>query len=61
MASKVYFWNLRASVKAPLHKRMRSLLKAAKVDKQITEGDLAAIKLHFGEQGTTGEAAHEKT
>lgn len=54
MASKVFFWNLRASVKAPLHKRMRSLLKAVKADKHITEGDLAAIKLHFGEHGTTG-------
>ena len=54
MASDVYFWNLRASMKAPFHTRLRSLLKAAGVHKQIDEGDLAAIKLHFGEQGTTG-------
>jgi len=54
MASKVYFWNLRASSKAPLHARMRSLLKAAKADQYISEGDLTAIKLHFGEEGTTG-------
>ncbi|CCH49385.1 DUF362 domain-containing protein [Pseudodesulfovibrio piezophilus] len=54
MASNVYFWNLRASHKAPFHTRLRSLLKAAGVDKTITEGDLAAIKIHFGEQGTTG-------
>lgn len=54
MSSKVYFWNLRASVKAPFDKRMRSLLKAAGVGKEITEGDLAAIKLHFGEKGVTG-------
>ncbi|BDQ34303.1 DUF362 domain-containing protein [Pseudodesulfovibrio portus] len=54
MASRVFFWNLRASSKAPFDKRMRSLLKACKADQQITEGDLAAVKLHFGEQGTTG-------
>lgn len=54
MPSNVYFWNLRASLKAPLAKRMRSLLKACKADKQINQGDLAAVKIHFGEQGTTG-------
>jgi len=54
MASKVFFWNLRASSKAPFDKRMRSLLKACKADKHIAEGDLTAVKLHFGEQGTTG-------
>lgn len=54
MAAKVYFWNLRASAKAPFAKRMRSLLKACKADKHINDGDLAAIKLHFGEQGVTG-------
>jgi uncharacterized Fe-S center protein len=54
MSSPVYFWNLRASRKAPFDKRMRSLLKAAGADTLIAEGDLAAIKLHFGEQGTTG-------
>ncbi|MGE4421523.1 MAG: DUF362 domain-containing protein [Pseudodesulfovibrio sp.] len=54
MASKVYFWNLRASSKAPFDKRMRSLLKAAKADRMINANDLAAVKLHFGEQGVTG-------
>ncbi|QJB55875.1 DUF362 domain-containing protein [Pseudodesulfovibrio sp. zrk46] len=54
MASKVYFWNLRASMKAPFHARMRSLLKAVGLNKEVAEGDLAAVKIHFGEQGTTG-------
>ena len=54
MASKVFFWNLRASSKAPFDKRMRGLLKAAKAGQYINEGDLTAIKLHFGEYGTTG-------
>ncbi|ADU64276.1 MAG: DUF362 domain-containing protein [Pseudodesulfovibrio sp.] len=54
MSATVYFWNLRASHKAPFDKRMRSLLKAASADTLVTGGDLAAVKLHFGEQGTTG-------
>lgn len=54
MASQVFFWNLRASSKAPMDKRLRALLKAAKAEQYIEEGDLTAIKLHFGEQGTTG-------
>tara|TARA_Y100001954_G_scaffold103021_1_gene112180 strand:+ start:3066 stop:4193 length:1128 start_codon:yes stop_codon:yes gene_type:complete len=54
MASDVYFWNLRASLKAPFHKRMRSLLKATGAHKHIESGDLAAVKIHFGEQGVTG-------
>jgi len=54
MASKVYFWNLRASSKAPFDKKISSMLKAAKVGRQLSKGDLAAIKLHFGEKGTTG-------
>lgn len=54
MASNVFFWNLRASMKAPFHARMKGLLKAAGAHKHIAEGDLAAIKIHFGEEGTTG-------
>lgn len=54
MASKVFFWNLRASRKAPFDKRMRALLKACRADTHIAEGDLAAVKVHFGEQGVTG-------
>lgn len=54
MSADVFFWNLRASMKAPFHARMRSLLKAVGAHKVIKEGDLAAVKLHFGEQGVTG-------
>lgn len=54
MASTVYFWNLRASMKAPFDKRMKRMLKAAKVDEHLKPGDLTAVKLHFGEEGTTG-------
>ena len=54
MASTVYFWNLRASMKAPFAKHMTQMLKAIKFDKQLDTGDLVAVKLHFGEAGTTG-------
>jgi len=54
MTADVFFWNLRASMKAPFHARMRSLLRACGAHKLIHEGDLTAVKIHFGEQGTTG-------
>jgi hypothetical protein len=54
MTADVFFWNLRASMKAPMHKRMRALLKACGGHKLINEGDLTAVKIHFGEQGVTG-------
>ncbi len=54
MASTVYYWNLRASMKSPNEKRMQRLLKAAKAGAHIAPGDLAAVKVHFGEAGTTG-------
>lgn len=54
MPADVFFWNLRASMKAPFHAKLRALLKATGADRIISEGDLTAIKLHFGEQGVTG-------
>lgn len=54
MSSDVYFWNLRASQKAPFGKKITSMLKSARLRSKIRAGDLAAIKIHFGEQGTTG-------
>ena len=51
--SPVYFWNLRASRKAPYELRIRKLLKQSKVASYLNPGDLVAIKTHFGEKGTT--------
>jgi len=51
--STVWFWNLRASLKAPYEQRMRRLLKAADAAKPVRQGDLAALKMHFGEAGVT--------
>lgn len=51
--SPVYFWNLRASTKAPFELRMRKLLKQSRVASHLNPGDLVALKTHFGERGTT--------
>lgn len=51
--STVWFWNLRASLKAPYEQRIRKLLKAAGAAEHVREGDLAALKMHFGEAGVT--------
>lgn len=54
MPSTVWFWNLRAKMHAPYAVRMKRLLKAAKVNEHLRPGDLVALKIHFGEAGTTG-------
>ncbi len=54
MASRVVFWNLGTSRKMPFHLRMKKLLKTVGLGKHIEPGDLTALKIHFGEAGTTG-------
>ena len=54
MASQVYFWNLRASMKAPYAMRIRRLLERTGFAKQVEGGELTAVKIHFGERGVTG-------
>lgn len=54
MASDVYFWNLQASLKAGYEVRLRRLLKACKIPEVVLNGDLTAVKIHFGEAGVTG-------
>ena len=53
MASNVYFWNLRTSMKMPYDKRIKKLIKRAGIFATIASKDLVAVKLHFGEAGTT--------
>ena len=53
MASKVYFWNLRTSMKMPYDKRVKRLIKRSGVFATIASKELVAIKIHFGEAGTT--------
>ncbi len=54
MASTVYYWNLRANMKSPYATRMERLLRSTGFADQVRQGDLAAIKIHFGEAGVTG-------
>jgi len=54
MASTVYFWNLRASMKAPYDQRIRRLLERTGFSGHVASGELAAVKIHFGERGVTG-------
>jgi hypothetical protein len=51
--SKVFFWPLHASGRAPYAQRMRRLYKATNFGAHINSGDLVALKIHFGEQGGT--------
>ncbi|MFW6324949.1 MAG: DUF362 domain-containing protein, partial [Desulfovibrionales bacterium] len=53
MASPVYFWDLKASRKAPFDVRIRRLLKKTGFSGHIKSGDLIGLKIHFGEKGTT--------
>ncbi|MDJ0810421.1 MAG: DUF362 domain-containing protein [Desulfobacterales bacterium] len=57
MASKVYFWNLRTSMKMPYAKRIKRLIKRSGVFAPIESKSLVALKVHFGEAGTTGHIA----
>ena len=52
--SKVYFWNLRASRKMPYDSRLKKLLKSVNLGANLEAGMLTAVKIHFGEGGTTG-------
>ncbi len=51
--SKVYFTDLRTSLKRNLYKKIEDLLDRLKIDTKIRKNDLTAIKLHFGERGNT--------
>lgn len=54
MPSEVFLWELRASYKAPPETRIKKLLKSAGLSKAVHNGDLTAVKIHFGERGNTG-------
>jgi len=54
MASEVFFWNLRTSMKMPYAKRITRLIGRAGIFKNVAAGDLVAVKVHFGEAGGTG-------
>lgn len=53
MATQVFFVNVEGKQGDNVLDKLRKLCKQAGLDEIITEGDLVAIKLHFGELGNT--------
>jgi len=53
-ASKVFFSDLRATAKENIFDKLYRLLQETGIDKKVRSRNLVAIKLHFGEEGTTG-------
>jgi uncharacterized Fe-S center protein len=51
--SKVYFADMRASHKENLFDKISRLLRLCGLEVRINEGDLTAVKLHFGEKGNS--------
>ncbi|MDP2181331.1 MAG: DUF362 domain-containing protein [Actinomycetota bacterium] len=54
MSATVYFAPMRTTGKKSLVTRSGQLLERAGLREAVVDGDLVAIKLHFGEQGNTG-------
>jgi len=53
MQSTVYFIDLRTRYKDNLPTKLARLLDMAGLSDVVGKNDLAAVKLHFGEQGNT--------
>jgi uncharacterized Fe-S center protein len=51
MPSTVYFADMRAGHRENLHDKLQRLLDETGIDAVVGQGDLAAIKIHFGEKG----------
>ena len=51
MKSTVYFADMRTSQKENLFAKIGNLLQQCGIAERITDGDLTAIKVHFGEKG----------
>ncbi|PLX86612.1 MAG: 4Fe-4S ferredoxin [Desulfuromonas sp.] len=51
MASTVYFADMRAGHRENLFDKLERLLEEAGIDGIVDRGDLAALKVHFGEKG----------
>ena len=54
MASKVFFTDARSKMGKSLPKKLRSLLRTAGFAGFIEEGDMVALKVHWGEAENTG-------
>ncbi len=53
MTAEVYWADLRADLKRPLGDKIDQLMSRVDLAGRIGQGDLTALKLHFGEKGNT--------
>ena len=53
MTADVFFMNLEATSKENLLQKLSRLIKRASIKNILKKNDLAAVKIHFGEQGNT--------
>ncbi len=51
MTAQVYFADMRAGLRENLHEKLERLTEQAGVADIVSNGDLVAIKMHFGEKG----------
>ena len=51
MAAQVYFADMRVGLRENLHAKLERLTEQAGVSEVVSNGDLVAIKIHFGENG----------
>lgn len=51
MAAQVYFADMRAGMRENLHSKLERLISSAGLPTMIHNGELVAIKMHFGEKG----------
>ncbi len=51
MKDKVFFTNFRATIKENLPQKIKRFLNEAELFSTLQEGDLSALKIHFGEKG----------
>ncbi|MBU1343177.1 MAG: DUF362 domain-containing protein [Proteobacteria bacterium] len=53
MTATVFFMDLEATSRENLPEKLSRLVKTAGIDTVLTQNDLTAVKIHFGEQGNT--------
>jgi uncharacterized Fe-S center protein len=53
MTADVFFMDLESSSRENIPEKLSRLVKSAGIENIITENDLTAVKIHFGEQGNT--------
>ncbi|UFS72599.1 DUF362 domain-containing protein [Geomonas sp. RF6] len=51
MSSTVYFADMRAGVRENLFDKIGRLMREAGIESRLAQGDLVAVKVHFGEKG----------